>query len=60
MRYYIPQYIMDAIEEIKPYMEIGPDGLKKVRDDAPYYIKDADMALNRWFDWHDEVLRFGE
>ena len=60
MRIFIPQYIQDAMDEIKPYLEQDENNELRVKDDAPYHIKDAHMALKRWWDWHDEVLMFGD
>lgn len=56
MRIYIPQYISDALDEIRPYLENRPDGTFGVREDAPYYIKDAYLAIQRWSDWPYEYF----
>lgn len=60
MRIMIPQYIQDSLDEIKPYLETDENNNIKVREDAPYHIKDGYLAIQRWFDWHDEVLLYGD
>lgn len=46
--------------EVKRFLELDENNKMRVKDDAPYHIKDTHMALNRWWDWHDEVLMFGD
>lgn len=53
MRIVEPDYIIDAWDQIDPYIEIV-EGEPRVKEDAPYYIKDAYMALLRRAKWMSE------
>ena len=36
--------------EVKRFLELDENNKMRVKDDAPYHIKDTHMALNRWWD----------
>ena len=48
-----PDYIVDAWEQVNPYIERNGTETQ-IRDDAPEYIKDAFIALTRRAKWMDE------
>lgn len=53
MRTVIPDYIVDAWEQVNEYIEIVGNE-PRLKEDAPYYIKDAYMALLRREEWMTE------
>ena len=59
MRIIEPEYIKEAWEEVLPYIVEDENHKPVIRSDAPYYIKDAYLALKRRDQWVTEIAIFG-
>lgn len=55
MRIIEPDYIVNAWNEVKPYMVLVDNLDYELKDDAPYYIKDIYVALMRREEWINDL-----